>query len=122
MSRFGINSIELINRKIDENVPKNTKKSKEYVWKQFTSFCDEREYVLEEEMPVERLALILKDWSFNMRKIDGSDYKECVVKTTWNTSAKLLQETYNEYSRNFDPFKDIFFNRQKIERYLSTLC
>ncbi|CAH1099053.1 unnamed protein product [Psylliodes chrysocephalus] len=52
-----------------------------------------------------------------MRKIDGSDYKECVVKTIWNTSAKLLQEKYyNKYSRSFDPLKDIIFQSARNAR------
>jgi hypothetical protein len=29
----------------------------------------------------------MKDFGFNMKKLDGTDYKEEVVKTLWNTVA-----------------------------------
>ena len=47
-----------------------------------------RGYILTSSTSKKELANTLKDWAFNMRKIDGSDYKE-VVKAMWNISAKL---------------------------------
>lgn len=117
MSRFGATSNEVINQNIDENIPSNTKKSKSYIWRQFMTFCVERNYKLDAENSNERLAFILKDWAFNMRKIDGSDYKESVIKTIWNTTAKLVQEKYFcEYQRHIDPFKDIIFKEARAAR------
>lgn len=110
MNRFASNSLSVIDCKIVENVPKNTLKSKKYIWKQFESFCTSRNYSLDANTSTEKLALILKDWGYNMRKLDGSDYKEGVIKTIWNTTATLLQEKfYNEFGRKFDPFKDVIF-------------
>ena len=63
----------------------NTKKSIDSVWKQFQHFCDERKYILNKETTVSELALILKDFAFNMRRNDGEEFKEGVVKTLWNT-------------------------------------
>uniref|UniRef100_A0A6P7F496 Uncharacterized protein LOC114326168 n=1 Tax=Diabrotica virgifera virgifera TaxID=50390 RepID=A0A6P7F496_DIAVI len=80
-------------------------------------FCVDRNYKLDAENNNERLAFILKDWAFNMRKIDGSDYKESVIKTIWNTTAKLVQEKYFcEYQRHIDPFKDITFKEARAAR------
>ena len=115
MSRFGCNSTEIIDQQIIENVPRNTVKSKTYVWKQFTNFCEERKYELKVDTTTEHLAFIMKDFAFNMRKIDGNDYKESVVKTIWNTTAKLLQEKYfSEFGRSFDPFKDLLFQSARM--------
>ncbi|KAJ3661198.1 hypothetical protein Zmor_005606 [Zophobas morio] len=41
---------------------------------------------LMETLPTEKLAFILKDWGYNMKKVDGNDYKEAVIKTMWNGS------------------------------------
>uniref|UniRef100_A0A6P7G4Q1 Uncharacterized protein LOC114337629 n=1 Tax=Diabrotica virgifera virgifera TaxID=50390 RepID=A0A6P7G4Q1_DIAVI len=52
-----------------------------------------------------------------MRKTDGSDYKEGVIKTIWNTTAKLVQQKYFcEYQRHIDPFKDITFKEARAAR------
>ena len=48
MSRFGKESLSNIDSTVQNNVPKNTKNSNKYVWKQFSEFCAEREYVLAE--------------------------------------------------------------------------
>ena len=92
------------------NVPKNTTKSGNYIWKQFREFCSLRNYKFDRESTIEQLALILKDWGSNMRKLDGTDYKEGVTKTIWNTTEALLQEKfYTDFGRKFDPFKDVAF-------------
>ena len=86
----------------------NRKKSRDSVWKQFQQFWDERKYTLNKETTVSELALILKDFAFNMRRHDGEEYNEGVVKSLWNTVAKIVQEKYyNEFNITFDPFKDV---------------
>ena len=42
MARFGNNSLELIDKIVENCKPKNTVKSEEYVWRQFQQFCEER--------------------------------------------------------------------------------
>lgn len=117
MSRFGVHAIDEIDIVIKENVPKNTTKSKKFVWKQFGDFCKVRNYALDASTPTEKLAFILKDWGFNMRKADGSNYKEGVIKTIWNSTAKLMQEKYfNEFGRVIDPFKDLIFQSSRNAR------
>src|SRR3978361_721971 len=97
--RFGESSALEIDKNIIKLTPVNTLKARASAWKQFEEFCSERNYTLNQETTLEQLAMIMKDFAFNMRKTDGTDYKEQVVKTLWNTVAKVLQEKYhNEYN------------------------
>ena len=109
--RFGISSVHEIDKNIANLVPLNTQKSRSSAWKQFESFCSERKYCLNGDTTIEELSRIMKDFGFNMKKLNGEDYKEEVVKTMWNTVAKLLQKKYyEEYRVSFDPFKDVIFS------------
>lgn len=110
MDRFGNISAELTDEMLQNSKPANTKKTEQYVYRQFEEFCNARGYQLNGNTSNEELALILKDWAFNMRKKDGTEYKEGVVKTIWNLTAKMVQQKYfNEFNRTIDPFKDITF-------------
>jgi hypothetical protein len=61
--------------------------------------------------------IILKDWAFNMRKKNGNEYKESVVKIMWNSTAKQLQEMYyRKFNMKFDPFTDIEFSSSRAAR------
>lgn len=115
--RFGANNLQNIKNEIENLVPTNTKKSKSSVWKQFNKFCLEKNYKLQQDTTMENLALILVDWGYNMRKTDGNDYKERVVKHMWNTVAKLIQEKYfSEYNINVNPFNDMVFKGARDAR------
>lgn len=115
--RFGNVSNHSINSIILENTPINTTKSKNYVWKAFQDFCLARKYELNGEKSLNELATILKDYAVNMRKIDGTEYKEASVKTIWNITSKLLQEKYfNEYKIVFDPFASVIFKNARDAR------
>lgn len=117
MSRFGNASAVDIDKNIDNLTPTNTKKSKMSVWRQFQEFCAERNHLLERGTSVEKIAFILKDWASNMRKKDGSFYKESVVKTMWNVTAKLVQEKYCEdFGIVIDPFNDVRFKSARSAR------
>lgn len=73
-------------------------------------FCKEKQYSLLPSTSVKDLADILCDFGYNMKKVDGENYKEYSVKTIWNTTAKILQEKYfKEYGIKFNPFEDIEF-------------
>lgn len=110
MNRFGSTTEENIKAAVLNTVPKNTIKTKASIWKQFMQFCSERNYNLDGNTPVAEIARILEDWAYNMKKRDGTDYKEYVIKTIWNTTAKCIQEKYfSEFGAIFDPFKDIIF-------------
>jgi len=115
--RFGESSALEIDKNIIKLTPVNTLKARASAWKQFEEFCSERNYTLNQETTLEQLAMIMKDFAFNMRKTDGTDYKEQVVKTLWNTVAKVLQEKYhNEYKVSFNPFKDVIFASARQSR------
>lgn len=112
--RFGDESLESISKKIKQNVPANTEKSKKSIWAQFTGFCTEKKYVLDATTSDETLADILKDWAFNMKRNNGEDYKEAVVKTMWNQTAKLLKDKYfAEFKREVDPFSSPVFQEAR---------
>ncbi|XP_031337211.1 uncharacterized protein LOC116174575 [Photinus pyralis] len=93
-TRFGEASEATINVAIDQVTPINTKKSNGYVWKQFHEFCGQRGYELTRTTPTTKLALIMKDWGYNMKQKNVEDYKESVIKTMWNVTAKQLQKLY----------------------------
>lgn len=117
MNRFGKASGLEISEAIESLTPTNTVKTHKCIWKQFLAFCEERKYDFLEQTSNEHLAGILKDWAFNMKRADGTDYKEGVVKTIWNISAKLLQKKYFEdFNRKIDPFKDIVFEDARKAR------
>lgn len=117
MSRFGTVSLEKIDNEVDSITPGNTKRSKNSVWSQFECFCKEKNYKLEKSTSKDELANILKDWGFNMKRKNGEDYKESVVKVMWNSTAKQLQEFYyNEYKVKFDPFTDVEFSSARVAR------
>lgn len=118
MSRFGTFSLKNIEESINNNKPVNTVRSEHYIWNQFTEFCDSRKYTLGEDQTDEELANILQDWAYNMRKKDGTEYKETVVKLMWNVTAKLLQTQYlNDYKRSIDPFKGDNFEKARHAKH-----
>ena len=116
MFRFGNESVENIKQEIQNLTPRNTKKNKESVWKQFIEFCTEKSYDIENSS-IEQLANILEDYAFNMKKRDGGDYKESVVKLMWNVTAKQLQEMmFTKFKIKFNPFSDIEFTEARSAR------
>lgn len=114
MSRFGEFSSKNIDESIKNNKPINTVRSEKYIWSQFLEFCSYRNYELAEQSSEDCLANILQDWAYNMRKKDGTEYKEAVVKLMWNVSAKLLQKKYlDEYKRSINPFEGAVFEKAR---------
>lgn len=71
ISRYGNFSHAAIDENIEKSVPQKTKQCKESVWAQFTSFCKDRKYELIESTTTDNIASILKDYGFNMRKLNG---------------------------------------------------
>lgn len=117
MSRFGNSNIVEIDQEIENCTPRTTKRTHISIWNQFSAFYEEKGYVLNETTSVENLANILKDYAFNMKKVDGTDYKEGVIKTMWNITAKQLQQLYfDNYNIVFDPFKDVMFRQARNAR------
>lgn len=116
-TRFGEYSLQEIDGQIQESVPINTIKTHNSIWNQFSEFCTVRGYNLDESTTVEQIATILKDWAFNMKKRNGEEYKEGVIKTSWNITAKKLQVMFFEkYSMVFDPFTDVTFKSARDAR------
>ncbi|XP_063903192.1 uncharacterized protein LOC135122731 isoform X1 [Zophobas morio] len=98
-------------------IPKSTVRTKSCIWSAFKAFCEHRKYTLDQSSSTEQISEILADWGLNMRKANGSDYKEGVVKTIWNTTAKMIQEMfYDKYKIKFDPFRDIEFKKARDSR------
>lgn len=117
MSRFGSETDQTIDEAIGKTVPINTVNSKKCVWKQFLTFCYERKFEINSAVTAEQLGSILKDWSFNMKRKNGEDYKESVIKVMWNSTAKQLQEfCYNNFGMKFNPFSDIEFKSARDAR------
>ncbi|CAH0558871.1 unnamed protein product [Brassicogethes aeneus] len=76
-----------------------------------------REYTLSAETSEAQLANIMKDYAYNMKKMDGEDYKEGTIKTMWNQTAKLLQEKYlNDFDIKINPFSDAAFKTARGAR------
>ena len=117
MERFGNVSRENIEKDITDNVPKNTRNTQSSIWRQFDEFCRAKDYSLNYDTPIEEIAQILTDWAYNMKKKNGDDYKESVVKTIWNTTAKLVQEMYfKNFNIKIDPFTNIIFKEARDAR------
>lgn len=87
--RFGKASISKIHDVIHGSIPKNTISNKNSIWRQFERFCVERNYTLLPATPMKDLVKILCDWAYNIRKSNGEEYKESVIKTFWNVTAKF---------------------------------
>lgn len=117
-SRFGKESLEEISEEISRCRPINTVRSKNSVWTQFQNFCGERSYdVSSKALSVEKLDEILLDWGYNMRKADGTHYKELVVKLMWNSVAKQIQEMYfKTFNVTIEPFTGIAFKAARAAR------
>ncbi|CAH1112092.1 unnamed protein product [Psylliodes chrysocephalus] len=117
MERFGSSSGIEIDEEIENLTPQNTVKIHKYVWKQFTEFCERRNDQLCAQTSDEQLASILKDWAFNMKRADGTEYKEGTVKTIWNTTAKLVQKKfYEEFNRQINPSSGVVFEDARKAR------
>lgn len=117
LKRFGDKSDAEIDNEIKCNVPENTKKSRESVWRQFFNFLTEKHYKLDKSTSPMEINMILKSWSSNMKRQDGTDYKENVVKHMWNTTAKMVQELYfKTWNIEINPFSDAIFKTAREAR------
>lgn len=116
-NRFGSVSSNAVQDLLQKSIPPNTEKTHKSIWNQFFLFCKERHHELLEDTTEMQLNEILKDWAVNMRKVNGDDYKEGVVKTMFNIVGKMIQEMYyKKYSRILDPFKDVVFKSSRDAR------
>jgi uncharacterized lipoprotein len=113
--RFSNKSLEEIEESIRNTAQHRSFQN--YVWTQFDTFCKEKGYVLNDSATIEQIASAMADWAFNMKKCDGKDYKETVVKVLWNSTAKQLQEKYfTRYGIKIDMFTDIRFEKARKAR------
>ncbi|KAF2904661.1 hypothetical protein ILUMI_01516 [Ignelater luminosus] len=79
-------------------------------------FCKEKKYVLEELTSKEELAIVIKDWAFNMKRKDGEDYQES-VKIMYNSTAKQLQEMYyQKFNVKCNPFANFELSGARAAR------
>jgi hypothetical protein len=42
--------------------------------------------------------MLLKEWTENMKRKNGDNYEEAVIKLMWNSTAKLLKKNYQKIS------------------------
>ena len=63
------------------------------MWNQFLEFCAERNYKIDGSVSDEEIASILQDWGYNMRRKNGENYKQTVVKMIWNVAATMIKES-----------------------------
>jgi hypothetical protein len=68
------------------------------VWCQFQQIFKEHNVKLDISLCVTDSAMLLKGWAGNMKRKNGEDYEEAVIKLMWNSTAKLLQE---KLSKNY---------------------
>uniref|UniRef100_T1IRV3 DUF3504 domain-containing protein n=1 Tax=Strigamia maritima TaxID=126957 RepID=T1IRV3_STRMM len=116
-SRWGDVDVQTIDISIDQPIPTNTRKNHTSIWHQFTEFCSSKNYSLTPVTTTITLNQILKDFAWNMRKTDGTEYKETVIKVLWNTTAKLLQQYYfDNFNIIFNPFNDVEFKTARAAR------
>ena len=74
-------------------------------------------YEINRETSKDTLANILKDWAFNMRKADGTDYKESVIKSMWNVTANMIREQFHrKYGISINPFTDQEFREARLAK------
>lgn len=117
LNRWGQISDFSIDEAVNKSVPRNTVINKQSQWRQFMDFCESKNYIINKNTTICELASIMKDWAFNMRRKDGEDYKESVIKTLWNNTAKTLQDIFfKEHKIKFNPFEDIDFQEARKAR------
>ena len=117
IKRFGKKSLLDIEECVSKSVPANTTKSHSSVWTQFENFCADRNYILQASTSPEEVSNMLMDYAFNMKKVDGSGYKEACIKTMWNVTAKLVQEKFfKEFGVSLNPFQDLCFKKARDAR------
>lgn len=85
-NRWEIETVNEIKDAVAKSTSTNIVKSQKSVWGQFMFFCCDRNYKLCAETSVNELGMIMRDWAYNMKRVNGEDYKESVIKTFWNVN------------------------------------
>lgn len=96
----------------ENNSPDNTDSAKMYIWSQFNMFCASRNYVLDGPRPYlnSELLKILRDWTSNITRADGTLYKHDYLKLFWNTITENIKELYyNKYGIILNPITQLAF-------------
>ena len=116
-ARFGNKTVFEIRNAVKESQCRNTARTQDSIWKQFTEFCEIRKFPLNKAVEMNEVASILEDYAFNANRKDGSEYKEATLKTIWNTTAKLVQQLYfKKFNITMNPFMDIDFESARKAR------
>lgn len=82
----------------------------------FMMFCVECYYKPDTNNSNEKLASILRHWAFNMRKIDGSYYKQSVIQTIETLLQNQCKKNILVSEKYCDPSKDIIFKEARTVR------
>lgn len=78
MERFGDFSLEEITKNVDKNGSENTKRSRDFIWKQFQNFCETRDYHFTSVTPDAMLAKIGSVSSNSTPQHSVIQYTNCV--------------------------------------------
>ncbi len=68
ISRFGNFTAKNIQGKNELSISKNIISTNNSLSRQFMSFSEEKKYYLKETRPIQGIANILRDWTYNMRE------------------------------------------------------
>ncbi|KAJ3647692.1 hypothetical protein Zmor_019556 [Zophobas morio] len=103
-----------IRNAVKESQCRNTARTQDSIWKQFTEFCEIGKFPLNKAVGMNEVASILEDYAFNANRKDGCEYEEATLKTIWNTTARVVQQLYfKKVNIAMNPFMDIDLRYQK---------
>jgi hypothetical protein len=108
-----------IEKQLATRMQKNTRTSKESQWRQFERFLEDEKKVFDPSQGDEDINYLLKRFAFNMRKVDGDDYKDDSLKSAWNSVAKqIMEKVYKATGRNINIFKDPVFQEARDSKFV----
>jgi hypothetical protein len=111
---------EEIEKKLLERTPNNTRSTKNMCWRIFRRFLVKYGLVFDPKTATdEDMSNIMKKFAFNVRKVDGSDFKDESLKSIWNSVAKqMMDQVFNETGRNVNIFKDPAFKEARDAKFV----
>jgi hypothetical protein len=109
-----------IAERLANRMPKNTRNSKESIWRQFQRFLEDENLLFDENTSTdEEINELLKKFAFNMRTIGGEDYKDESLKSVWNSVAKTIMDlVFKATRRKMNIFSDQAFQEARDAKFL----
>jgi hypothetical protein len=109
-----------IAEKLANRMPKSTKSSKESNWRQFRRFLEVEKLLFDENTSTNAdINTLLTKFAFNMRTIEGEDYKDESLKTVWNSVAKqIMTLVFKATGRTMNIFEDLVFQEARDSKFI----